>query len=296
MDWNRLKVFHAVAEAGSFTHAGEALNLSQSAISRQISALENELGTPLFHRHARGLSLTEQGESLYRTAHEVSAKLAMTEAILGEARERPTGKLKITTTVGFGSTWLTPRIGEFLELYPEVNVDLVLDDRLLDLSMREADIAIRMQPPTQADLVQRRLLTVHNHLYASPTYLKRHGTPRNLADLQDHKLITYGEDTPPPVTEINWLQKAGRAQGIELNPVLTVNNIYGLLLAVENDVGIASLPDYMIAEQPKFIRVLPDVAAPSFDTYLVYPDELRETKKISVFRDFLLAKVAGWSF
>jgi len=296
MDWNRLKVFHAVAEAGSFTHAGEALNLSQSAISRQISALENELGTPLFHRHARGLSLTEQGESLYRTAHEVSAKLAMTEAILGEARERPTGKLKITTTVGFGSTWLTPRIGEFLELYPEVNVDLVLDDRLLDLSMREADIAIRMQPPTQADLVQRRLLTVHNHLYASPTYLKRHGTPRNLADLQDHKLITYGEDTPPPVTEINWLQKAGRAQGIELNPVLTVNNIYGLVLAVENDVGIASLPDYMIAEHPKFIRVLPDVAAPSFDTYLVYPDELRETKKISVFRDFLLAKVAGWSF
>jgi len=296
MDWNRLKVFHAVAEAGSFTHAGEALNLSQSAISRQISALENELGTPLFHRHARGLSLTEQGESLYRTAHEVSAKLAMTEAILGEARERPTGKLKITTTVGFGSTWLTPRIGEFLELYPEVNVDLVLDDRLLDLSMREADIAIRMQPPTQADLVQRRLLTVHNHLYASPTYLKRHGTPRNLADLQDHKLITYGEDTPPPVIEINWLQKAGRAQGIELNPVLTVNNIYGLVLAVENDVGIASLPDYMIAEHPKFIRVLPDVAAPSFDTYLVYPDELRETKKISVFRDFLLAKVAGWSF
>lgn len=296
MDWNRLKVFHAVAEAGSFTHAGDALNLSQSAISRQISALEGELGTLLFHRHARGLSLTEQGDSLYRTAHEVSAKLAMTEAILGESRERPTGKLKVTTTVGFGSTWLTPRIGEFLELYPEVSVDLVLDDRLLDLSMREADIAIRMQPPTQADLVQRRLLTVHNHLYASPTYLKRHGTPRDLADLQNHKLITYGEDTPPPVTEINWLQKAGRKQGLKLAPILTVNNIYGLLLAVENDVGIASLPDYMIAEHPKFIRVLPDVAAPSFDTYLVYPDELRETKKISVFRDFLLAKVAGWSF
>ena len=296
MDWNRLKVFHAVAEAGSFTHAGDALNLSQSAISRQISALEGELGTLLFHRHARGLSLTEEGDSLYRTAHEVSAKLAMTEAILGESRERPTGKLKVTTTVGFGSTWLTPRIGEFLELYPEVSVDLVLDDRLLDLSMREADIAIRMQPPTQADLVQRRLLTVHNHLYASPTYLKRHGTPRDLADLQNHKLITYGEDTPPPVTEINWLQKAGRKQGLKLAPILTVNNIYGLLLAVENDVGIASLPDYMIAEHPKFIRVLPDVAAPSFDTYLVYPDELRETKKISVFRDFLLAKVAGWSF
>ncbi|MDA0368030.1 MAG: LysR family transcriptional regulator [Proteobacteria bacterium] len=296
MDWNRLKVFHAVAEAGSFTRAGELLNLSQSAISRQISALEGELGTPLFHRHARGLSLTEQGDSLYRTAHEISAKLAMTEAVLGESRERPTGKLKITTTVGFGSTWLTPRIGEFLELYPEVTVDVVLDDRLLDLSMREADIAIRMRPPTQADLVQRRLLTVHNHLYASPTYLKRHGTPRDLADLQNHRIITYGEDTPPPVTEINWLQKAGRKQGLNLVPVLTVNNVYGLLLAVESDVGVASLPDYMITGHSNVVRVLPDVDAPSFDTFLVYPDELRETKKISVFRDFLLNKVAGWRF
>ena len=296
MDWNRLKVFHAVAEAGSFTRAGDTLNLSQSAISRQISALEGELGTPLFHRHARGLSLTEQGESLYRTAHEISAKLAMTEAVLGEARERPTGKLKVTTTVGFGSTWLTPRIGEFLELYPEVTVELVLDDRLLDLSMREADIAIRMRPPTQADLVQRRLLTVHNHLYASPTYLKRYGVPRDLADLKNHRIITYGEETPPPVTEINWLQKEGRKQGILLEPVLTVNNVYGLLIAVESDVGVASLPDYMIADRSRAVRVLQDIAAPSFDTFLVYPDELRETKKISVFRDFLLGKVAGWQF
>ncbi len=296
MDWNRLKVFHAVAEAGSFTRAGETLNLSQSAISRQISALEHEIGTSLFHRHARGLSLTEHGESLYRTAHEVSAKLAMTEAVLGESRERPTGKLKITTTVGFGSTWLTPRIGEFLELYPEITVDVVLDDRLLDLSMREADIAIRMRPPTQADLIQRRLLTVHNHLYASPTYLKRHGTPREFAELAQHKLITYGEDTPPPVTEINWLQHEGRKRGIQLEPILTVNNVYGLLLAVESGVGIASLPDYMIEEHPRIVRVLPDVEAPSFDTYFVYPDELRDSKKINVFRDFLLGKVAGWRF
>jgi DNA-binding transcriptional LysR family regulator len=296
MDWNRLKVFHAVAEAGSFTRAGEVLNLSQSAISRQISALEHELGTSLFHRHARGLSLTEQGESLYRTAHDVSAKLAMTEAVLGESRERPTGKLKITTTVGFGSTWLTPRIGEFLELYPEITVDVVLDDRLLDLSMREADIAIRMRPPTQADLIQRRLLTVHNHLYASPTYLKRYGTPRDLADLKNHKLVTYGEDTPPPVSEINWLQLAGRKQGLQLEPILTVNNVYGLLLAVESGVGIASLPDYMIEDHPRVVRVLPDVEAPHFDTFFVYPDELRDSKKIMVFRDFLLNKVAGWRF
>ena len=102
MDWDKLRIFHAVAEAGSFTHAGESLNLSQSAVSRQISALEDSLRVALFHRHARGLILTEQGELLYRTAHEVFGKLAMTEALLTESKDRPSGRLKITTTVGVG--------------------------------------------------------------------------------------------------------------------------------------------------------------------------------------------------
>ena len=118
MDWDKLRVFHAVAEAGSFTHAGEALNLSQSAVSRQISALEESLSVPLFHRHARGLILTEQGDLLYRTAREVFSKLAMTEAMLTESKDRPKGPLKVTTTVAFGSSWLTPRMREFLVLYP----------------------------------------------------------------------------------------------------------------------------------------------------------------------------------
>src|SRR5580765_6512702 len=143
MDWDKLKVFHAAAEAGSFTHAGERLGLSQSAVSRQVSALESELSVPLFHRHARGLILTEQGELLYRTAHEVFSKLAMAEAQLGESKDRPKGGLKVTATQAFGSAWLTPNLVEFVELYPDVEVDLVLEDRELDLSMREADVAIR---------------------------------------------------------------------------------------------------------------------------------------------------------
>ena len=115
MDWDKLRVFHAVAEAGSFTHAGDTLNLSQSAVSRQISALEEALQVPLFHRHARGLILTEQGEALNRTVREVFAKLAMTEALLTESKEKPAGRLKVTTTVGFGSSWLAPRLHDFLE-------------------------------------------------------------------------------------------------------------------------------------------------------------------------------------
>src|SRR5881227_2705733 len=125
MDLDKLKVFHAAAEAGSFTHAGERLGLSQSAVSRQVSALEGELAVSLFHRHARGLILTEQGELLYRTAHEVFMKLEAARTKLTDSRERPNGDLKVTTTPGIGVHWLTPRLGEFVELYPDVHVTLI---------------------------------------------------------------------------------------------------------------------------------------------------------------------------
>ena len=296
MDWDKLKVFHAAAQAGSFTRAGEALNLSQSAVSRQISQLEAELGVALFHRHARGLELTEQGESLFRTAHEVSSKLAMAEAVLSDTRDKARGELRVTTTVGFGSTWLTPRIGEFLDHYPDMSVNLVLDDRLLDLSMREADLAIRMQPPTQPDLIQRRLLTVHNHMYASPQYLGIHGTPQGIQDLSRHRVIAYGEDLPPPVQDINWVLSLAQRAGVRIKPVLKVNNVYGVLLAVESGLGVAALPDYMIQSNPRVVRVLPEVEGNAYDAFFVYPEELRASKRITVFRDFLLSQVAGWRF
>ena len=195
MDWDKLRIFHAVAEAGSFTHAGEMLNLSQSAVSRQISALEESLNVPLFHRHARGLILTEQGELLYRTAHEVFAKLAMAEAQLTESKERPRGPLKVTATVALGSTWLTPRMKEFLDLHPEVSVELVLDERELDLGMREADVAIRMMPPRQPDLIQRHLMTVHINIYAAASYVRRRGMPKAPEDL---RLLQTGREEPFP--------------------------------------------------------------------------------------------------
>src|SRR3954451_16691666 len=145
VDWDKLRIFHAVAEAGSFTHAGHELGLSQSAVSRQISALELDLNVPLFHRHARGLILTEQGEVLYRTAHDVFAKLAAAQTRLMDSKDKPTGELRITTTVGLGSVWLTPHLTEFTDLYPQIQVTLMLDDRELDLAMLEADVAIRLR-------------------------------------------------------------------------------------------------------------------------------------------------------
>ena len=236
MDWDKLRVFHAVAEAGSFTHAGDTLNLSQSAVSRQISALEEALQVPLFHRHARGLILTEQGESLNRTVREVFAKLAMTEALLTESKERPAGRLKVTTTVGFGSSWVAPRLHLFLSQYPDVSMQLLLDDMDLDLAMREADVAIRMHAPKQPDLVQRHLTSLDWHVCASVDYLKQHGTPKSVDDLDEHRLILFG-DHHPPVPDVNWLADIGRRPGIPRRALLEVNSLQAMVMAVRSGTG-----------------------------------------------------------
>ncbi len=208
---DKLRIFHAVADAGSFTHAGHELNLSQSAVSRQISALEEDLNVPLFHRHARGLILTEQGEVLYRTAHDVFTKLAAAKTRLMDSKEKPSGELRITTTVGLGSIWLTPRIREFMELYPDIQVQLLLEDQELDLSMREADVAIRLRRPTQPDLIQRKLFTVHHHVYASVDYLKKHGIPKSAEDLDKHKILIFGTSATY-LNNLTMLQTAGRPE------------------------------------------------------------------------------------
>ncbi len=296
MDWDKLRIFHAVAEAGSFTHAGESLNLSQSAVSRQVGALEESLRVALFHRHARGLILTEQGDVLFRTVKDVFHKLSMAEANISESRDRPTGPLKITTTVAFGTTWLTPRIREFIELYPEVEVVLLLSDSALDLGMREADVAIRMTAPRQPDLVQRHLMAVHSHIYASPEYLAAKGSPESAEDLDYHALIVYGHDVPPPVASINWLMDAGARPEQKRRPILRVNNLYGIYRAVRSGLGLAALPDYMISDASNLVRVLPDLSGPEIEAYFAYPEELRQSQRVNVFRDFLLRKIAEGNF
>jgi DNA-binding transcriptional LysR family regulator len=296
MDWDKLRVFHAVAEAGSFTHAGELLNLSQSAVSRQISGLEETIGAPLFHRHARGLILTEQGELLYKTVREVFAKLAMAQAQISEAKDKPKGPLRITTTVGFGSVWLAPRMKHFIELYPDIMVTIIVNQEELDLTMREADVAIRMRPPRQPDLVQRHLFTIRSHAYASREYLKAHGKPETPEDLDSHRLIIYGQDARPPFADLNWLLTAGTRTGRERKPVLRVNNVYGLMLAVRSGLGIGALPSYMTQGDGDLVRVIPSLEGPGTEAYFVYPDELRNSKRIAVIRDYLVHEISKSSF
>ena len=296
MDWDKLRIFNAAAEAGSFTHAGEVLGLSQSAVSRQVSALELDLQTPLFHRHARGLILTEQGEQLFRTVQEVVQKLEVTRMRLPDSRERPHGELRITTTVGIGTNWLAPRLGEFLELYPDITVNVILSDDDLDLSMREADMAIRVREPQQPDLIRRRLFTMHFHAYASPAYIKRHGQPRSLDELDKHRILIYGASAGHYLNNINSLQYTGRDSRAPRVSALTINNLTAVCNAVAAGVGIAVLPDYLVQTQSELRPILPEADMPEMECFLVYPEELKNLARVRVFRDFLVSNAQRWDF
>jgi DNA-binding transcriptional LysR family regulator len=292
IEWDRLQIFYAVAEAGSFSQAGRKLKLSQSAISRQVCALEEELKTPLFHRHARGLALTEQGDEFYRAVKDMSNRLDEAVSRVAEAQRQPQGPLKITTTVTFGSAWLTSRINLFHLQYPEISVSLVLSDGLeLDLSAREADAAIRFAPQTHPRLIERKLMKVHYHLFAGPQYLAKRGVPRSIDDLAEHELIVYGDETPMPVENMNWILTHGMPMGQQRRAALRVNSVYAIYRAVRSGLGIGALPYYVAEDGPGVEIILPEVTGPSFDVFFVYAEERRWSKRIMVLRDFLLGQI-----
>jgi len=296
MDWDKLRIFHAVAESGSVTSATVNLNLSQSAISRQIQSLEISLKVKLFERHARGLTLTENGEYLFKTAHDVISKLKDVESTLGDKKNKPSGKLIVTTFVSFGTTWLTPRIQEFMQLNPDIEIELVFDDKELDLSTRQADIGIWARRPKKLNYIQKKLIDINYHIYGSPKYLEKYGYPKIINDLNNHKFISFGKGTPSPVFNPDWALKLGMKDKKKRKSCMKVNSVYGLLLAVQSGVGLAALPDYLTLKQPDIVKVLPNVEGPITEAYFVYPESLRNVARIQAFRNFLYSKISEWKF
>lgn len=294
MDWDKLRIFHAAAAAGSFTHAGEALHLSQSAVSRQVAALEYDLKTSLFHRHARGLLLTEQGEMLFRTVQEVMGKLEGARLRLADAREKPHGQLRVTANTGFGAGALAPRLAEFRELYPDIDLVVILTEDELDLSMREADVALRLREPTQADLIRRRLLSIHYNPYASRGYLERFGRPNSAEDLDAHRIISFGVTGAAYLNDLNLLLTLGRDAKKPRAPAISINNMFAMLKVIEKGGGIGVLPDYFIDQNSPLVRLEFGLEMPVFDCWLVYPEEMKNVARVQAFRDFLVANAPLW--
>ena len=284
MDWDKLRIFHAVADAGSLTHAGDTLHLSQSAVSRQIRALEESLNTVLFHRHARGLILTEQGELLFDATKTMNKRIDAAAARIRDSEEEVFGELRVTTTTGIGTIWLAPRLYKLYETYPDLKIDLMMEERVLDLPMREADVAIRMKEPSQADLIRKRLMFVRIGLYATREYIARHGAPETLDDMKNHRLIFQNPKSPQVLAGQNLVREL---MTYEIGSTLTVNNYFGVLQAAIHNLGIGMLPDYVTHAIDTMVRVLPDVESMEVPVYLAYPEELRHSKRIEAFRDFV---------
>ena len=291
MDWDKLRIFHAVADAGSLTHAGETLHLSQSAVSRQIRGLEESLGATLFHRHARGLILTEQGELLFDATSAMVRRLDTAAARIRDSEEEVFGELRVTTTIAFGSLWLAPRLPKLYEQYPELRIDLMLEERVLDLPMREADVAIRMKEPSQADLIRKRLMNVKMCLYASPEYLREHEPPTRLEEIGAHRLICQNVSSAQVGAGARLVK---HLLTYDVPSLLTVNNYFGVLQGVINNLGIGVLPDYLMQDFPELVRVLPDVESEDVPVFLAYPEELRHSKRIEAFRDFVKDEVIAY--
>ncbi|WP_371223776.1 LysR family transcriptional regulator [Roseovarius sp. 2305UL8-3] len=291
MDWDKLRIFHAVADAGSLTHAGDTLHLSQSAVSRQIRGLEEALNATLFHRHARGLILTEQGELLFDATRAMVKRLDAATARIRDSEEEVFGELRVTTTQGFGTLWLAPRLPHLYEKYPDLKIDLMLEERVLDLPMREADVAIRMKEPSQADLIRKRLMSVHMRLYASPEYIEKNGAPDSLDHLGSHRLICQNPHSAQVGASATMVTEL---LAHDVPPLLTVNNYYGVLQGVLHGLGIGVLPDYVTHDFPELVRVLPDFESNEVPVFLAYPEELRQSKRISAFRDFVQDEIIAY--
>jgi DNA-binding transcriptional LysR family regulator len=284
MDWDKLRIFHAVADAGSLTHAGDKLNLSQSAVSRQIRALEESLNATLFHRHARGLILTEQGELLFDATSAMSKRLDAASARIRDSEEEVFGELRVTTTFGFGALWLAPRLPKLYEKYPDLKIDLMLEERVLDLPMREADVAIRMKEPSQADLIRKKLMTVRMCLFATRDYLDRESAPTEIEDIANHRLICQSPSSAQVGAGASLVQ---HLMTFDIRSMLTVNNYFGVLQGVIHNLGIGVLPDYVTEDFPELVRVLPEIESADVPVFLAYPEELRHSQRIAAVREFV---------
>jgi DNA-binding transcriptional LysR family regulator len=288
MDWDKLRIFHVVAEKGSLTHAGEVLHLSQSAVSRQIRALEEQLDVTLFHRHARGLILTEPGELLFDATQAMVKRLDATAARIRDSEDEVFGELRVTTTTGFGTLWLAPRLANLYKKFPSLKIDLMLEERVLDLPMREADVAIRMKEPSQADLIRKRLMHIRMRLYASAEYLADNGTPNNMDEFSQHRLVCQHAGVPQVAAGALLVAELMRQ---DIPSILTVNNYFGVLQGVINHLGIGVLPDYITDGFPHLVRVLPQIESEEVPVFLAYPEELRQSKRVAAFRDFMTEEI-----
>jgi len=291
LDLDKLKIFYYVAKAKKFTTASEILNISQPALSRSIQLLEDRLGIKLFYRHAKGLTLTAQGEKLAPVIGQFLSKLEVVAEKLYEEEKEPKGPLRVVATGGLVNFFLLPYIPGFLKSYPQIRLTLLASDAIPAVEFGEAHVMIRppLHGPEATDLVQSHLLTNHVGLYASKDYLQEFGTPQSAKDLDNHQLIAFGDHFEAGYFKpMNWHLTLGTEQGEVREPSLQVNSPHARFMLAQASLGIIALSkEHPGLEESGLIQVLPDVPSPVVESYYIYPKELGNAKKVVAFQHYL---------
>ena len=288
MDWDKLKTFYQIAKYGSFTNASLGLNISQSSLSRQVMILEERLRLKLFYRESRGISLTEEGKEWFDTIETVYQNIESTALTIEKKRKEPQGHIKIASTIGFVSLYLSPILKDFLDSYPKINLSIVGSNYTADLKLREADVLIHPFVENDDTLIQRYLMTFHENLYASPEYLEKFGFPQTPEDLDKHRLIVTSMSNYPFGNSCYWHLEVGRNGKHPREPYFSINASIGVFKIAETGVGIVSLPEeHPNLKTSNLVRVLPNTNGPTLDAYFIYLKNLKGMKKIERLAEYL---------
>ncbi|MEM7071236.1 MAG: substrate binding domain-containing protein, partial [Pseudomonadota bacterium] len=199
----------------------------------------------------------------------------------------------INATLGLGCHWLAPMVDEFAKQFPKIDLVLIFSPQAkMDVAMREADLSIRLEAPQETDLIRARLMSYQHAIYTSEDYVAKNGIPKTINELEKHSIITFGNHTGAthPYPEIDWLLTYQRPEQKKLIPTIQINSVSAILQAVIHGAGIASLPKYMVEQQPQLVEILPEIKAPLTDVWIAYPEELRTSKRIKLFNEFIRSK------
>lgn len=286
-----IAVFVRVVETGSFTRAADALEVSKAAVSKSVSRLEARLGARLLHRTTRRLTLTEAGETLFRRSAAALLELNDAETEVGQLSGAPRGLLRISAPTYLGAVTLAPMLRDFRARFPEITLDLDLDDRLVDLVQDRFDVAVRISSMDDSNLVVRRLAPCPLVVVGAPSYLRKHGTPKTLADLSAHDCLTYSIARVPN----EWKLRAprGRWVAVPINGPIRCNNDFVLKHAALDGLGLALFPEFFVERDlvdGRLVRLLKDFEAPVFHIQAVYASRRHLPPKVRAFVDFLVAR------
>lgn len=284
-----MEAFATVVDQGGFTDAAKKMGISKSAVSKHVSSLESRLGARLLNRTTRRVSPTEIGLAYYDRARRVLNDAGEADALVTAMQSAPSGMLRVSVATDFGVNHLSPVLGEFLHSYPDITVNMVLNNRYVELISEGFDLAIRVGELEDSSLRARKLCETNKRMIAAPTYFQGHGRPQKIDDLNEHKLLHYSNQASGNVWKVT--APSGEKRQVRTAGSLTVNDGQSLLNAAIGGLGIAYLPSFLYAEpmrQGQLEDAIPELPMETQGIYAIYPPGRYTQPKVRAFIDFLV--------